>query len=53
VVVHCTTNYIGGRVTAIGGVIIDSGRSDYGAHAERFSNHNEPNTVGLMPGIWE
>jgi len=38
VVVHSATKYIGGHGTAIGGVIIDSGRFDYGAHPERFPN---------------
>jgi O-acetylhomoserine (thiol)-lyase len=42
VVVHSATKYIGGHGTAIGGVIIDSGRFDYGAHPERFPNYNEP-----------
>ena len=36
------TKYIGGHGTAIGGVIIDSGRFDYGAHPERFPNYNQP-----------
>jgi O-acetylhomoserine (thiol)-lyase len=30
--------------TAIGGVIIDSGRFDYGAHPERFPNYNQPDS---------
>ncbi len=42
VVVHSATKYIGGHGTAIGGVIIDSGRFDYGAHPERFPNYNQP-----------
>jgi O-acetylhomoserine (thiol)-lyase len=41
VVVHSATKYIGGHGTAIGGVIIDSGRFDYGAHPERFPNYNQ------------
>ena len=40
--VHSATKYIGGHGTAIGGVIIDSGRFDYGAHPERFPNYNQP-----------
>ncbi|MDN5761398.1 MAG: bifunctional o-acetylhomoserine/o-acetylserine sulfhydrylase [Microlunatus sp.] len=42
VVVHSATKYIGGHGTAIGGAIIDSGRFDYGADAERFPQFNEP-----------
>ena len=42
VVVHSATKYIGGHGTAIGGVIIDSGRFDYGADPERFPNYNQP-----------
>ena len=42
VVVHSATKYIGLHGTAIGGVIIDSGRFDYGAHPERFPNYNQP-----------
>jgi O-acetylhomoserine (thiol)-lyase len=35
VVVHSATKWIGGHGTAIGGVVVDSGRFDYGA-SERF-----------------
>jgi O-acetylhomoserine (thiol)-lyase len=41
-VVHSATKYIGGHGTAIGGVIVDSGRFDYGAYPERFPNYNQP-----------
>lgn len=42
VVVHSATKYIGGHGTAIGGVIIDSGRFDYGASPARFPGFNQP-----------
>jgi len=42
VVVHSATKYIGGHGTAIGGVIVDSGRFNYGASAERFPGFNQP-----------
>lgn len=42
IVVHSVTKYIGGHGTAIGGVIVDSGRFDYAAHPERFANFNQP-----------
>jgi O-acetylhomoserine (thiol)-lyase len=42
VVVHSATKYIGGHGTAIGGVIVDSGRFDYGASPERYPSFNQP-----------
>jgi O-acetylhomoserine (thiol)-lyase len=36
VVVHAATKFIGGHGTSIGGVIVDSGRFDWAAHADRF-----------------
>ena len=42
VVVYSTTKYIGGHGTSIGGLIIDSGRFDWEAHAERFPLLTQP-----------
>jgi O-acetylhomoserine (thiol)-lyase len=42
IVVHSVTKYIGGHGTAIGGVIVDSGRFNYAAHPDRFPNYNQP-----------
>jgi O-acetylhomoserine (thiol)-lyase len=42
IVVHSVTKYIGGHGTAIGGVIVDSGRFDYVAQPERFPSFNQP-----------
>jgi O-acetylhomoserine (thiol)-lyase len=42
VVVHAATKYIGGHGTSIGGVIVDSGRFDWTAHAERFPGLTGP-----------
>ena len=36
VVVHSTTKYMGGHGTTMGGAIVDAGRFDWAAHAERF-----------------
>ncbi|MHB1011212.1 MAG: O-acetylhomoserine aminocarboxypropyltransferase/cysteine synthase family protein, partial [Propionibacteriaceae bacterium] len=36
VVVHSTTKYMGGHGTALGGIIVDSGKFDWAAHADRF-----------------
>ncbi|MEL4505780.1 PLP-dependent transferase [Luteococcus sp. H138] len=42
VVVHSATKYLGGHGTAMGGVIVDSGRFDWTANAERFANMTGP-----------
>ncbi len=42
IVMYSTTKYIGGHGTSIGGMIIDGGNFDWGAHKERFPTLNEP-----------
>lgn len=42
IVVHAATKYIGGHGTSIGGLIVDSGRFDWQAHAERFPLLTQP-----------
>jgi O-acetylhomoserine (thiol)-lyase len=42
VVVHSATKYLGGHGTAIGGVIVDGGRFDYGRDPERFPGFTTP-----------
>ena len=42
VVVHAATKYMGGHGTTMGGVIVDSGRFDWAAHAARFPNLTSP-----------
>lgn len=42
IVVHSATKYIGGHGTAIAGVIIDSGKFDYGRYPDRFAGFNTP-----------
>lgn len=42
IVVHAATKYIGGHGTSIGGLIIDAGRFDWMAHAQRFPLLTEP-----------
>jgi O-acetylhomoserine (thiol)-lyase len=42
VVVHSATKYIGGHGTSIGGVVVDSGRFDWVAHADRFPGLTRP-----------
>ena len=42
IVVHSTTKWIGGHGTTIGGIVIDSGKFDWGKNAQRFPAMNEP-----------
>jgi len=42
IVIHSLTKYIGGHGTTIGGVIVDSGKFDWAANADRFPMLNEP-----------
>jgi O-acetylhomoserine (thiol)-lyase len=42
VVVHAATKYIGGHGTSIGGVVVDSGRFDWTAHADRYPGLTQP-----------
>ena len=42
IVVHSITKYVGGHGNALGGVIVDSGKFDWVANAERFPGLNQP-----------
>ncbi|MCB1676030.1 MAG: aminotransferase class I/II-fold pyridoxal phosphate-dependent enzyme [Halioglobus sp.] len=42
IAVHALTKYIGGHGTTIGGAIVDSGKFDWAAHAERFPVMSTP-----------
>ena len=42
IVVHSATKYLGGHGSAIGGVIVDGGRFDFGADPEKFPGFNTP-----------
>jgi O-acetylhomoserine (thiol)-lyase len=42
IVVHSLTKYIGGHGTSIGGIIVDSGKFDWVANADRFPIMNTP-----------
>ncbi|NLS09513.1 O-acetylhomoserine aminocarboxypropyltransferase [Nesterenkonia sp. MY13] len=42
VVVHSATKFLGGHGTAIAGVVVDSGKFDYGAYPERFPGFSQP-----------
>ena len=49
VAVHAATKYIGGHGTSMGGVIVDSGRFDWAAHADRFPGLTGPD--GAYHGV--
>ena len=42
IVTHSTTKYMDGHGAAVGGAIVDSGRFDWMAHAEKFPGLTEP-----------
>ncbi|WP_399085286.1 bifunctional o-acetylhomoserine/o-acetylserine sulfhydrylase [Streptomyces sp. BBFR2] len=42
VVVHSATKFLGGHGTTLGGVVVDAGTFDFGAHAERFASFHTP-----------
>jgi len=42
IVVHSATKWIGGHGTTIGGVVVDSGKFDWGKNAARFPQFNDP-----------
>ncbi|MDX3374393.1 bifunctional o-acetylhomoserine/o-acetylserine sulfhydrylase [Streptomyces sp. ME02-6991-2A] len=42
IVIHSATKFLGGHGTTIGGVVVDAGTFDFGAHAERFPEFHEP-----------
>jgi O-acetylhomoserine (thiol)-lyase len=49
IIVHAATKYIGGHGTSIGGVIVDSGKFDWAAHADRFPGLTKPD--GAYHGV--
>ncbi|KAI0025770.1 O-acetylhomoserine sulfhydrylase [Xylariomycetidae sp. FL0641] len=53
IVVHSATKWIGGHGTTIGGVVVDGGRFDWGAHAARFPQMVEPSDGYHGLRFWE
>src|ERR1700760_2644572 len=53
IVVHSATKWIGGHGTTIGGVVVDSGKFDWGAHAARFPQFVEPSPGYHGLKFWE
>ena len=42
IVTHSTTKYVDGHASAVGGVIVDSGKFDWNAHADKFPGLTTP-----------
>ncbi|MYX83676.1 MULTISPECIES: bifunctional o-acetylhomoserine/o-acetylserine sulfhydrylase [unclassified Streptomyces] len=42
IVVHSATKFLGGHGTTLGGVVVDAGSFDFGAHPERFPDFTAP-----------
>ena len=42
IVTHSTTKYMDGHASAVGGCIVDSGRFDWNAHADKFPGLTTP-----------
>ena len=42
IIVHSATKYIGGHGTVMGGLIVDGGRFDWNAHADRYPQLTQP-----------
>jgi O-acetylhomoserine/O-acetylserine sulfhydrylase len=53
IVVHSATKWIGGHGTTIGGVVVDSGKFDWGKHAKRFPQFVEPSPGYHGLKFWE
>jgi O-acetylhomoserine (thiol)-lyase len=53
IVVHSATKFLGGHGTAIAGVVVDGGRFDFGAHAERFPDLTSPDPSYHGLNYWE
>ena len=53
IVVHSTTKFLAGHGTSIGGVVIDSGRFDFGADPERWAPIVRPDPTYHGLSFWE
>ncbi|CAK7238851.1 MAG: Homocysteine/cysteine synthase [Sporothrix thermara] len=53
IVVHSATKWIGGHGTTIAGVVIDSGKFDWGKHGARFPQFVEPSEGYHGLKFWE
>ncbi|KAL2367276.1 O-acetylhomoserine (thiol)-lyase [Blastomyces gilchristii SLH14081] len=53
IVVHSATKWIGGHGTTIAGVVVDSGKFDWGKHSKRFPQFTEPSPGYHGLKMWE
>ena len=53
IVVHSATKFLGGHGTTIGGVVVDAGTFDWGAHAERYPGLTTPDPSYHGLNYWE
>jgi len=53
IVVHSATKWIGGHGTTIGGVVVDSGKFDWGKNGKRFPEMVEPSAGYHGLKFWE
>ncbi|GAO17671.1 hypothetical protein UVI_02058560 [Ustilaginoidea virens] len=53
IVVHSATKWIGGHGTTIAGVVVDSGKFDWGRHGRRFPQFVEPSEGYHGLKFWE
>ncbi|KAH7354884.1 Cys/Met metabolism PLP-dependent enzyme-domain-containing protein [Rhexocercosporidium sp. MPI-PUGE-AT-0058] len=53
IVVHSATKWIGGHGTTIGGIVVDSGKFDWGKNAKRFPEMVEPSPGYHGLKFWE
>lgn len=53
IVVHSATKFLGGHGTAIGGIVVDGGTFDFGAHADRFPGLTTPDPSYHGLNYWE
>jgi O-acetylhomoserine (thiol)-lyase len=53
IVIHSATKFLGGHGNSIAGVVVDGGTFDFGAHADRFPDFNEPDPSYHGLKYWE
>jgi O-acetylhomoserine (thiol)-lyase len=53
IVVHSATKFLGGHGTAIGGVVVDSGKFSWGNHAERYPGLTTPDPSYHGLNYWD
>jgi O-acetylhomoserine (thiol)-lyase len=52
-VVHSMTKFLGGHGTSIGGIVVDGGRFDFGAHADAYPGLTQPDPSYHGLNYWE